>query len=533
MKRTGAWAGWGQPLTLAVLTVVLFVVQLASPMFADPDSFYHAKMAQLIRDRGVVQSFPWLPYTELARHYADQHFLYHALLIPFVSYPNPLVGLKIATVALAAAFVLVFYSVMRALRIDYAFVGSLLFLFITPLTFRLGLAKGNAFALILLLLALYALFAYRPKLLATVSSLYVWSHNGFPLVFVAAALFVGASALGDAVARRRQADGILARLFPASHLRRRSSLPHALNLLLAATVGLALGVVINPFFPDNLAFFFNQFIQVGVVNFRQVIGVGGEWYPYQPIELLTNTIVLTIPLLVAFFTYALTFVKQSRRSLVLLLLTLLFFAITVKSRRYVEYYVPMGMFFVLSVYSDAFKGRHLDRELRTRVRPVVARWRTFIPSVMLAVYLAILLPTVVVRDLVTQHGDLRQGFRQTQYAEAMRWLREHAPPNAIVVHSDWDEFPILFYSNDRSRYMAGLDATFLYTADPTRYRTWVDITTGVYAKPLLAGLRELGAGYVFVDRDHTAMERLVKNEPALEQVYGDADATVYRVPAAS
>ncbi len=523
------FADWLQPIVIVIATATLFTLLLSSGMFADPDAFYHAKMALLIRDQGVVQSFPWLPFTELGRQYADQHFLYHVFLIPFVSFPDPLVGLKIATVVLAAGLTLTFYAVARKLNIAGAFPATLVLLFVTPFTFRLALAKGNAFALILLLLALYALFRYRPVFLGIVTFIFVWAYGGFPLVILAAVLFLVAALVGDAIERRHHVTHILLRLFPLTPDRVPRAVSHALRLLAAAVIGMVAGIVFNPFFPHNLPFLYNQFIRVGVVNYRHVIGVGGEWYPYQPLELATNTIVLTILLLLAIVAFLWTTKRQSRRSWTLLLLTAAFFVLTVKSRRYVEYYVPLGMLFSVSALSDAYRPREWQQRLRTTARRLTERWRPFVLSVLLAVYLLIMIPTVATRDLVTEWRDLRRGFRSDQYAAAMRWLERETPRDAIVVHSDWDEFPLLFYFNSRNRYIAGLDPTFLYTADRPRYQTWVDISTGQYAGSLRDGLRQLDASYVFVDRDHTAMLQRVRNDPAVEEIYADADATIFAV----
>lgn len=517
------------PVIVVVLSGSLFTALVASDVFADPDAFYHARMALLIREQGIVRDFPWLPFTELARHYADQHFLYHLFLTPFVSFPDPLTGLKIATVVLATGFLLVFFLVLRSLHVSAALPGTLALLLISPFTFRLALAKGNAFALIFLFLVLWCLFHQRPRTLALVSFLFVWSYGGFPLAIVAAVAFLVGSLIGDALERRHHPVGILERLFPFVSERLRPSVPHALRLLAAVTIGILLGLIVNPFFPENLPFLYNQFIRIGVVNYRSVIGVGGEWYPYQPLPLLTNTIILTIPLLITLFVLAATARRQSRRSWSLCLLTALLFLLTLKSRRYIEYYVPTGMFFVLSALSDAYRPQSFGSRVRSTIQRLMGSWRSFVLSVVLAVYLFIMLPTVAIRDLVGEWRDLRTGFRTTQYRRAMAWLKRETPAGSIVVHSDWDEFPLLFYWNQHNRFIAGLDPTFLYTADRDRYWTWVKISTGEYQGSLPAGLRQLDAGYLFVDREHPAMDRLVQRDPAVERVFADDEATIYQL----
>lgn len=518
---------WLELAVVILCTTVLFTIMLWSDRFADPDAFYHAKVALLTRDQGIVHEFPWLPYTELGQHYADQHFLYHLFLIPFVSFPDPLVGLKIATVVLAAGFFVTFFLVMRSLRLTGALPGTLALLLITPFTFRLALAKGNAFSLILLLLALFAMFHYRPRLLGLICFLYVWSYGGFPVALAAAAVFIVAALIGDAIAKRHHWSGILHRLFPHSPERQWQHRPHAVRLLQYSLIGVGAGLLINPFFPANLPFLYNQFIRIGIVNYRNLIGVGGEWYAYQPVELLANTIILTIPLLLAGLALLWTAKRQSRRSFALLLLAALVFLMTVKSRRYVEYYVPIGMFAVVSIFSDAVRGQRVGQLVRRTATRVSSRWRSLIPSMVFLTYVLIMLPTVDTRDLITEWRDLRGGFRADQYASALQWLRTNTERGDVVVHSDWDEFPILFYYNTWNRYIAGLDPTFLYTADPDRYWTWQKISTGTYDGSLVQGFRKLDARYALVDRQHGSMDRLMRTDPHFAVVYADQDATIY------
>src|SRR3989338_10252386 len=83
-------------------SVALFTYLQVDPTFADPDSFYHAKAALLLRDRGAITEFPWLSATTLRYNFIDHHFLYHLLLIPFITWFTPLIGLKVATVFLAS-----------------------------------------------------------------------------------------------------------------------------------------------------------------------------------------------------------------------------------------------------------------------------------------------------------------------------------------------------------------------------------------------------------------------------------------------
>ena len=108
-----AWLG--EFFVFAVMLVLYLPLQ-AGESFADPDSFYHLKMAELIAASGPIRNFIWLPFTTLAQAFADHHFLYHVLLIPFIKVLGPFPGIKASTAVFAAAAIAGLAWSMRALR---------------------------------------------------------------------------------------------------------------------------------------------------------------------------------------------------------------------------------------------------------------------------------------------------------------------------------------------------------------------------------------------------------------------------------
>jgi hypothetical protein len=122
------------------------------------------------------------------------------------------------------------------------------------------------------------------------------------------------------------------------------------------------------------------------------------------------------------------------------------------------------------------------------------------------------------------------GIPWTKYAKAADWLTRNTPEGAIVLHSDWDDFPVLFFQDDRNRYIIGLDPTFLYRQDPDRYWEWVNITTGKTASGIAeAALNRFDSRYILVENDHTEMRKQVDLDPRIERVYQDEDARIYKV----
>lgn len=521
---------WLSYLIVFVISFTLFMVFQANRVLADPDSFYHAKMAILTAEQGPVRSFPWLNLTTLGRHYTDQHFLYHVILIPFVSLGQPLLGLKLATVCFGAGLITVMYWMMRQFGVRGAMVFALLTLLIRPLTFRLSLAKAPSTSLIILLIGLSWIFQYRFRRLFVLAGAYVWYYGGYPLLGVAATVYASVSVLYNRWASRVRGHHYLNKIMSLVRYHRRPAPRFGpnLKLLLIVAGGLLTGVVVNIYFPNNVFFAYQQLVNIGIINFQKVIGVGAEWYPYKIGDLIANGAIASLLVLVAMVGIVFRWRAQSKQTLTLFILTIFFFVLTLKSRRYIEYYLPLAVLFSAFSISDSLRGspgRKLWAEAQRMVRHNI--WSKVITGLLL-VYFAVGLGYIVQRDIRGQIKDLAHGYQIGKLQAASEWLAANSPAGSRVVHSDWDEFPVLFYYNSHNTYIAGLDPTFLYKADPETYWTWVNITLGKFQGDIYQAVTEkLQSKYVMVAENHLPMDNLFSHQEKFKLVYTDTEAKIY------
>ncbi len=511
-------------LAVVVVAFALFSLLLRSKFLPDPDSFYHVGLSRLLIQQGVPQSFPWLTYTPLAAQYTDQHFLYHVFLLPFVHFLDPLVGGKLATALINAALfgLLAAFFIRFRIRLWPLFIAILLVT--NPWLFRIGLVKAPGLSIILLVIGLWLLMTYRIRALAVLAFLYVWTYGGFALLGVLAATHGMVAGLMSW--RRRR---LLFRIFRKTRLTRprlstlwRST---AIRLIIATALGLVAGIIINPFFPQNLYFYWQQLVQIGIVNFRDVVNVGGEWRPYGFIELLANTVFVSIAILLASVLLLIYRRRASPESWSLLLLAAFFFLITLKSRRYVELYVPFAVIASAFALRDAVPSLSFGMLWR---KFTTIFFRRTILTTLLTIYILATSMTVIARDMRQLYYDLRGGFSSTYLSGASAYLATHTPRGAIVVHSDWDEFPILFYFNTHNRYIVGLDPTFMYQQDRVKYQRWADLTSGNRDDVTSIVVDELGSSYVLVAKDHPQFEAVMRRQQDFQIVYEDRDASIFQ-----
>lgn len=527
-----------------LLSAAVFTFIQYEPSFRDPDTFYHMKIAMLMMKEGIVYDFPWLPFTTLATAYTDHHFLYHLALIPFFQLFGPLIGMKVAAVAFAAAAVTAFYGLLRSHKVRFAFWFAILLATSSGFIFRLNLAKATALSLTLIMLTLIALRKNRIWLVFILSWLYVLLHAGWPIMIVIVGVTLGTKAVIDRIADRHPLHSWASlwfwrRLFRGSRNAWRDFLAATETRQAAAALGgIAAGLVINPYFPANFLFYWEQIWQIAVVGYKDKIGVGSEWYPYPFLELFGagSMVFLLFALGLVLLTAGLLWkdvyrgtgkVKRSEIAALVssFFLAALFFAMTLRSRRHIEYFVPFAMLFD-AVFLHLLLS-HIDaRKVLAKVSSVFKKPLVF--QAIIVGYFAFVMPFMSVRDVLSIHDSFLHGIPFTKYEKASVWLQAHAKPGAVVVHSDWDDFPPLFFRNDQNSYMCGLDPTFFYRQDPTRYWQWVNLTTGRTTTGIGALMKtSFGAKFALIEKDHVYMKNAMSGDPSVFLVYEDDEVWIY------
>lgn len=533
-----------------------------SHTFADPDSFYHAKMALLMKDQGIVQNFPWLQFTTLKNNYIDHHLLYHVFLIPFIIFGDPLFGAKLAAIFFAALLITVVYWFLRSFsaedgsasggKIKGGVFYCLLLLLINPFVFRINLAKAPVLSSVFLIIALFFLFRQKIRPLFFISFFYVWLYGGWPLMLVFTIIFLTVNAINDLwwelnpkkselIIENNIIDGreiclikpeirrspkigfikfiqlFLAKFFSGLNLK----------LLIANVGGLIAGLVINPYFPKNLFFYWEQTIKIGLINAQNVINVGAEWYPYKLVDLISNASLVFILLLIALSLFVIGYKKQTIYSWTLFFIALFFFLFTLKSRRNVEYFIPFVVMFSAFAINNVYQSINFNEYWLWFKK--LSRIKNFL-SFILVLYIGLAIAFVAGRDIVAVRNDLTGGFAWGQMEKDGQWLATNTPQDSIVFHNNWDEFPLLFYYNTHNYYIVGLDPTFMYDYNKDLYWEWYNIVTGKDKDNLNQKVKnDFKASYVLWATGRTKIEDNFANNAGFKLLYSDNEARIYQV----
>ncbi len=472
----------------------LAYVQFASPHLVDPDGYYHLRMAALIREQGVPVAFPWLPLTILdPAHFTDHHLLLHVLQAPFTLLADQALAGKLAAVAFAALALTTFVLVLTWHGVRFPLLWMvLLFASASPFLFRMSMARGQSLSVALQLLTFHMLMRRSPVGLAIVSAVFVWTYNAFPILVPLVAV------------------GILA------HAITRHRLEYRLALGAAAGIGFAL--VVNPYFPSNVLFLWNH-IAPKILVADYATSVGTEWLPYSSWALVTLLPGAAVAYLLAL---ALTNREEWGRDtdrLFWALTATLYLVLLLKSRRFVEYFPPAALLALAFTLKEPLARLDLRRIEWTEGR------------LALAVCAGIAVASMLQMTLMAAREEVRGQPSTARYQGGARWLASHTPAGSRVFHTDWDDFPPLFFFNTHNTYLVGLDPDFMRLRDPRRYDRWVAVTRGEVADPGPVIADEFESAWAFTDNEHTEFIAHADRSPRMERAYVDDDVTIYRVRA--
>lgn len=489
--------------------------------FADPDAFYHAKIASLLLANGPLHAFPWLDLTAFAHPFADQHFLFHVLLVPFVNMFGMFPGAQIAAIIFGAAFMACFDLVLRRLSVQHAWVWTLLVATSASMIVRLTLAKASPIALIWFVLGLYAAAKRKHWLALIAGAGFALSHGGWIILLVCLALF----AAGEMIFLR----------FVEARSWREAIVPPSAWSFAAGVLGAILGTIVHPNFPGNVQFLWLQVVRIGLGTPMDRVTLGMEWFPPSVRDVLASLgpfLVIT-----GFLVFGLLFAIRKPLDLARAKLAIAFalpvaglLALTFKSFRAIEYLVPMLAIWLAALWSlvDAPKYRTEFRHAWAQTaRPLGKRG-----GILLSGVLAALMVGLVFHDASWAWRELRVSARPfDDVAAALQPISRDASPGDRVFHSGWDFFPQLFATDDRLRYIVGLDPTFLLAADPDLSDAYRDLSLGRATSTAYGVIHDrFGSRFAIVDwRASPALAQTLASDARFVSLYDGPRYRSYRV----
>ena len=441
--------GWREllPWALLYLAVAATLHFCVVSVPYDADTAYHAAVGSLIREHGILRSFPWTPFSWLAENYADKELLLHLLYVPFIPL-GWITASKIVGTLLGALLFFAIYVVLRAEQVRFAGIWALLPILTSDVfVFRLALVRPHLMSIPLALLLAWAALRGRFVLVAILAALYTWAYVAFwqiPLILLCAVE--------------------AARLLSAGRVQWQ---PAA-----AAAAGILTGWLLHPNSMNLLQFNWIHMVDVLFQNAwqaREGIELGIEFRPFNLQQWLTWLLASVAMASVAMVT-GWRARKDDAGLLAFALAAVAFGLLTARTARFAEYFIPFA------AVSMALASRYLP-------------WRW----VIIAVFAVALLYTG--KPLTeTLHG--LNSRKDTLPPQLASWMQQQIPVGSQVFTTEWGLTGALMLALPERKFIVALDPTLFLKKDPELYRLWYSIPRNPYPGMADAIRKRFGARYV-------------------------------------
>jgi hypothetical protein len=502
----------------------------------DWDGYYHIRWSQLLWQSFSgghwLPTFQWLPLTVLnPQDYADHHFLFHLLQIPFLWFFEPVTAAKVGAVTFSTLAIFSVYWLLYRYDVKYQLLWLAGILTCANMFYyRMNMAKAPPLTIVITIVGIYLLFQRKYIWLLPLMFAFVWTYSLFPLLWLAAIIWT---------------------LIIAWNERRFEWRPIAYT-----TAGMILGNLINPYFPQNLLLFWEHFYTKFKVGSDFAVAVGGEWYPYSGMELLTNFPVAMAAMLVGYILFAPKNGKLPERATFFLMFVTILLAAQFRSKRFAEYFPPFAILFAAFSW-QAFtvpERPQLPEDIHDELKAYldVEQTRTsatWVDAVKQSIVwtLGVLLTIFFVLNINGFHwfGIEQEGLAQTisnnepndKYRRAMDWAgqkgpdgQENIPAGERIFNANWDDFPKLFFFNTRNAYAYGLDPNYLFSENPDLYKSLQDITAGKVDDAAQQIRSKFGARFVFTDaKENDDMVAKLLDSGWADTVYEDDEARILKI----
>jgi hypothetical protein len=501
----------------------------------DYDAYYHFRWSRMLwegmRTGHFPPTFDALPLTTLnPKDYVDHHFLFHLLQIPFTFiFSDFQTGAKFGTWLFACLAVFSCYWLLVRNRVSYplvwlvAIIGSS-----APFLYRMNMGKAMSVSIVLLIIGIHLLFERKHRWLLLLAFVFALTYDMFFLLIALAGMWT----------------------FVVLWSERRiewKPLPFVL-------LGSLLGFIINPYFPHNFQLLYEHLvIKVTASDFTTT--VGSEWYPYSTWEFLGNCGVALAAMLAGYVSFKDSASEGRQRAFLLMLFSTLLMLANMRWRRFAEYFPPFAILFAAFAAEPLIRRA---RDLYTSREPAVERpetegepriaeparvenaraWEMILVS---TAFVLLTAPMVWYVRVTAQ--DIKGMAGPDLYKGGMEWLSKNAEPGELIVNTDWDDFPKLFFYNPRLAWVSGLDPTYLLDKDRRLAELHGKITIAkdlsdeevANLGPLIRDNFCLGEGdkkrcarYVFTDHEHEAFLNDALDSGWFDEVYVDGDCSILR-----
>ncbi len=472
-----------ETITLAVILIGVFLflasIQFSTPLAFDQDAYYHYTIAEFMRTRALVlHNFDYLTGNFPPGEFVDLQFLYHFILIPFTLLPTEL-GMKISQVFFASLSIALLYILLVQLKVKHAALWSLIALCSSyGFLIRIQFSKGVSLFICVSILFLMTLLNRKYILSGILGFLCAWLYPAFPLLGIYAVI-------GSITLTIHKRIDIKMVAYPMA--------------------GMIAGFFLYPYSPHSYGTWYIQ--TFGNFLFPTVVQ-GLEWHALTPLAFILQTGVLLIALIIGVVYAGKNIIhqpKKHRREIFFLVISIMYLGLSFMSKRFIEY---------LPFVIIPFAALTLSQVHQQKAKLIVA-----VLGIAALVTITISYPrlTTIIKDYP---------YSPYRYEGCMNALKAASPEGSIVYHDEWFLFPYFLHLNTHNRYVYGLDPTFGYAHNATKFKMWFGLINNPPEDAEEYIIADFDSQFVVITSAKNLQERITDHATT---VYSDPWCTVLKL----
>lgn len=475
----------------------LLVVQWLTPNIWGADGYLHIRMAEMVKNQGLLKSLPQAKFSYFADRFSNKDFLYQLFLVPFTWFKNIFIGAKwagwIGGCFLYSSLVLVAWRYVAPVIVPL--VGLAVFLSGHFLQ-TISRPRPMVWAIGLGLWVVYWLLEKKIKPLFVTSLVYTWLHITAPLLIV---------------------YGLIIKIYRWVLGKRMEW-----RLLGAVAGAVLLGFLLHPNLPNNWFYFYLNGILVPFFAARWgVLELGAEFFPMNTNDYLLKYPLIGLGLLLMMLVALLERPKTRIKTQIMFLLAGMFVVMGMMSQRYIAHGYPFMILGLGMFLSDWYKSEGFKR---------------FVNKVRRATNL--ILAGLVVLVFLLMGNSFKQLMRSAkgntvfnQHYETMGgWLRENVQAGELIFHANWSDSQYFIGLSPEHEYFVTLDPVYMWHKNPKIYELYRAVAFGRVKDPYGVLKDSFGVNYGYAGKNYfSGLINQVREDDRFEVVKEDQLGVMFKL----
>lgn len=480
----------------------LLIVQWLTPMIWGADGYYHIRLAEMFRSGGFLKTLPQARFSYFADRFSNKDWLYHLLLVPFTGFGNVFVGAKWA----AFVFGGVFYSSLILIASYYVSSAGLILVGVAPFLsshFIQTLSRPRPMVLGITL----GLWVVHFLLLRKNKGVF-WSSLVYSMMHITAPLVIGYSVV----------VGFWRWLF------RENSRFVTWNLkgVMVAFLGVLLGFVLHPNFPNNFFYFYLNGILVPFFAASWgVLELGAEFFPMTTLDYFSKYPVIILGLLFMVLVVLVERPRVKQRTQIMFLLASVFVVMGMMSQRYISHGYPFMILSLGMFVSDWQQSKNFKKFLIKIDKALNLIMITGMVLVLGMVFGSFKKIVVAARGTTIMNGH---------YESMGKWLEENVPNNELIFHANWSDSQYFIGINPKNDYFVTMDPVYMWHKNQELYKLYRAVSFGQLEDPYIVLRDTFKVNYGYVGKNYfSVLADQVESDERFEVMKEDQFGLIFKL----